>query len=129
MTDNRDEKTRKFESARGPRGSTSSPRPEPVEGREDSESAPAAERDDLRSAFASGGGAPRAVSQAGQEGRAGVFLATAHPAKFAEIVEPIIGRVLDKPAPLVAALAHPRPIIRMPATLDALRERLSTDAW
>jgi threonine synthase len=85
--------------------------------REDSESSSAAER-------ASGGGAPRAVNNAG---RAGIFLATAHPAKFAEIVEPIIGRVLDKPAPLADALARPRHIIRMPATLDALRAQLTTD--
>ncbi len=75
---------------------------------------------------ASGGGTPRAVKNAGQEGLAGIFLATAHPAKFAEIVEPIIGRALDKPAPLVDALARPREIIRMPATLDALRARLTT---
>ena len=36
------------------------------------------------------GGQDRAGS--GRSGRSGVFLATAHPAKFAEIVEPIIGR-------------------------------------
>ena len=36
---------------------------------------------------------------------AGVFLATAHPAKFAEIVEPVIGRAIEKPKPLVEALA------------------------
>jgi carbamoyltransferase len=43
-------------SARGPRGSTSSPRPELAEGREDSESASAGAR-------ASGGGAPRALRE------------------------------------------------------------------
>ena len=37
-----------------------------------------------------------------------MFLATAHPAKFAEIVEPVIGRPVEKPQPLVDALATKR---------------------
>jgi threonine synthase len=53
-----------------------------------------------------------------QEGNAGVFLSTAHPAKFAEIVEPIIGRPVEKPAPLAAALNGPQHIIRIRASLD-----------
>jgi threonine synthase len=68
----------------------------------------------------------------GQEGGAGlegperprVFLATAHPAKFAEIVEPIIGRPIEKPAPLAAALASPPAILRLDATMEALGEAL-----
>ena len=56
---------------------------------------------------------------------AGIFLATAHPAKFAEIVEPIIGRPVDKPPRLLEALARPRRIVRMPATLEALRAGLA----
>ena len=47
------------------------------------------------------------VGQTGQTGRVGqmgIFLATAHPAKFAEIVEPIIGRAVEKPKPLADAL-------------------------
>ena len=59
-------------------------------------------------------------------GQPGVFLATAHPAKFAEVVEPIIGRAIDAPAPLAVALAAPRHVVRLPATLDALRPRLTT---
>ena len=51
----------------------------------------------------------------------GVFLATAHPAKFAEIVEPIIGQTIDKPAPLADALSRPRPVLRVNGTLDALK--------
>ena len=51
----------------------------------------------------------------------GVFLATAHPAKFAEIVEPIIGRKVEKPAPLAQALGQPRHIIRIDAALDAVK--------
>jgi threonine synthase len=53
-----------------------------------------------------------------------IFLATAHPAKFAEIVEPIIGKAVDKPAPLAHALARPRHIIRIDATLDAVKGAL-----
>jgi threonine synthase len=53
--------------------------------------------------------------------RNGVFLATAHPAKFAEIVEPIIGRKVEKPEPLAQALGQPRHIIRIDASLDAVK--------
>lgn len=53
-------------------------------------------------------------------GEIGIFLATAHPAKFGEIVEPAIGRPADIPAPLAEALAQPRHILRMPASLDAV---------
>jgi threonine synthase len=49
-----------------------------------------------------------------------VFLATAHPAKFAEIVEPIIGRAVDKPPPLLHALATPRKILALDATPAAV---------
>jgi threonine synthase len=61
----------------------------------------------------------------GQKSRAGVFLATAHPAKFGEIVEPIIGRPVDKPAALAEALAMPRHIIRIAASFDAVRSLLT----
>ena len=52
----------------------------------------------------------------------GIFLATAHPAKFSEIVEPVIGRPVEKPAPLVHALAQPKRVMRLDATLAAVRE-------
>jgi threonine synthase len=51
-----------------------------------------------------------------------VFLATAHPAKFREIVEPIIGHAIAKPAPLVEALAARRDVRPMPASIEALRD-------
>jgi len=54
----------------------------------------------------------------------GVFLATAHPAKFHEIVEAAVGRAIDRPAPLAEALARPKNILRMDASLAAVRERL-----
>jgi len=54
-----------------------------------------------------------------------IFLATAHPAKFGEIVEPIIGRPVERPAPLAEALARPRHIVRIDATYDAVRHVLT----
>ena len=62
------------------------------------------------------------VGHVGRVGQAGIFLATAHPAKFPEVVEPVIGRSLEKPAALAHALAQPRTILRIEATLDAVRE-------
>jgi threonine synthase len=62
--------------------------------------------------------------RATRSGQAGVFLATAHPAKFGEIVEPIIGRRIEMPAPLVDALSRPPAILRMPATLEAVTAAL-----
>jgi threonine synthase len=56
--------------------------------------------------------------------RIGVFLATAHPAKFGEIVEPIIRTPIVTPAPLAEALAKPRHILRIDATLGAVTEAL-----
>jgi threonine synthase len=64
------------------------------------------------------------VGRAGQAGRPGILLATAHPAKFAEIVEPIINRAVEKPAPLTQALARPRHIIRIESTLTAVKAAL-----
>jgi len=51
----------------------------------------------------------------------GIFLATAHPAKFSEIVEPVIGQTIDRPAPLTYALEQPRQILHLDATLAAVR--------
>ena len=53
-----------------------------------------------------------------RDGKTGVFLSTAHPAKFAEIVEPIIGRPVEKPPALAEALNGPQHIIRIRASLD-----------
>jgi threonine synthase len=62
------------------------------------------------------------------EGRAGepigIFLATAHPAKFGEIVEPIIRESIVTPAPLADALARPRHILRIDASSGAVAEAL-----
>jgi threonine synthase len=64
------------------------------------------------------------MGEAGQVGQVGVFLATAHPAKFSEIVEPIVGRAVEKPAALEQAIARPRHIIRIGPSLDAIRGML-----
>jgi threonine synthase len=63
------------------------------------------------------------VGQAGQVGL-GIFLATAHPAKFAEIVEPIVGRSIDTPDPLAEAMALPSHIMQIDASFDAVRRTL-----
>ena len=65
------------------------------------------------------------VGRVGEAGQVGIFLATAHPAKFAEIVDPIVGRPVDKPAPLAQALSKPRHVIRIDATIDAVRGLLT----
>ena len=52
----------------------------------------------------------------------GVFLATAHPAKFREVVEPAIGARVPLPSALKDALARPRTSISMPAHYEALLE-------
>lgn len=53
-------------------------------------------------------------------GQRGIFLATAHPAKFREIVEPVIRTAIETPGPLAEALARPRHILRIDASIDAV---------
>jgi threonine synthase len=54
----------------------------------------------------------------------GVFLATAHPAKFREVVEPAIGKPVPLPPVLAEALGRPRHSIPLKADYPALRELL-----
>jgi threonine synthase len=59
-------------------------------------------------------------------GRPGIFLATAHPAKFIEIVAPIIGLTMGQrqqitPEPLAHALAQPRRLMPLVGALDAVK--------
>jgi threonine synthase len=61
------------------------------------------------------------TGQVGRVGQVGILLATAHPAKFSEIVEPIIGRGVIKPEALALALGRPRHIIRIDAAVDAVK--------
>jgi len=53
-----------------------------------------------------------------------VVVATAHPAKFNEIVEPIIGRPIAVPESLADLLRHPEHRADMPSTLEALSAAL-----
>ncbi len=52
----------------------------------------------------------------------GVFVATAHPGKFREVVEPAIGRSVPLPRPLQEALGRPRHSVSMDVDYAALRE-------
>lgn len=54
----------------------------------------------------------------------GIFLATAHPAKFAPIVEAIVGEPVVVPDRLQEQLARPRQITRLAPDLGALRQLL-----
>ena len=53
-------------------------------------------------------------------GRHWIVVATAHPAKFERIVEPIIGRTIDVPAPLAALLERPARAIDIEPRIEAL---------
>jgi threonine synthase len=57
-------------------------------------------------------------------GGAPVFLATAHAAKFRDVVEPVIGRAVPLPAPLAAALARNKSAHRINPALNELAELL-----
>ena len=71
--------------------------------------------------------APGAATAGRQDGkRIGIFLATAHPAKFSEIVEPILGHPIDTPKPLADALARPRHVLKIDASFEAVRRTLET---
>jgi len=61
---------------------------------------------------ASGGDAP------------GVFLATAHPAKFREVVEPAIGQDIPLPPVLAAAITRPRHFLKLSSDYADLRALL-----
>jgi len=52
-------------------------------------------------------GLQQVMAEAGPDAR-GVFLATAHPAKFREVVEPAIGKAIPLPDVLADAVARPR---------------------
>ena len=58
------------------------------------------------------------------EGRIGIFLSTAHPAKFGEVVEPIIGHPIDVPPALAEVMAQPRHVVKISASFDAVRRTL-----
>jgi threonine synthase len=57
--------------------------------------------------------------------RDGICVATAHPAKFPEIVEPLIGETIEIPQSLAAILSKPTQCRFMLPTLELLDEALS----
>jgi threonine synthase len=59
-----------------------------------------------------------------QQGR-WVLVATAHPAKFREIVEPLIGRSVTVPASLARLFELPTKAVEIAADLDALRQGMN----
>jgi threonine synthase len=61
---------------------------------------------------------------AARPGAVGVLLATAHPAKFAEIVEPALGETLPVPPELARCLDGERNVVPMQPAAGALREIL-----
>lgn len=68
-------------------------------------------------------GLQQAMAEAGPDAY-GVFLATAHPAKFRDVVGPAIGGDVALPAGLQLALERPRHSLPMDASYDALRRLL-----
>jgi threonine synthase len=54
----------------------------------------------------------------------GVFLATAHPAKFREVVEPAIGETIALPPALAEAIKRPRHSERLPVDYGVLKKLL-----
>jgi len=66
-----------------------------------------------------------------RRGRRWVLVSTAHPAKFRELIEPLIGREVPLPEPLARLLARPVECIEIDATLAALRAALAGEksAW
>jgi len=61
---------------------------------------------------------------AAERRRPWVVVATAHPAKFNEIVEPIIGRPVPVPASIEELLRLPQHLVDLPPTLEALAAAL-----
>jgi threonine synthase len=49
-----------------------------------------------------------------------VLVATAHPAKFPEVVEPLVGHEIDVPGPLAEVMARSHPVPEIDPSLDAL---------
>jgi threonine synthase len=63
--------------------------------------------------------------RAGGDTRRWIVVATAHPAKFEEAVEPAIGRKLEVPAPLAALLERPSNATALEPTPEALADALN----
>ena len=56
-----------------------------------------------------------------------ILVATAHPAKFPEVVEPLVGHTVDVPEPLAEVMARSRPVPEIDPSLDALADVVFAD--
>jgi threonine synthase len=56
-----------------------------------------------------------------------ILVATAHPAKFPEVVEPLVGHGVDVPEPLAEVMARSRPVPQIDPSLDALADVVFAD--
>lgn len=56
-----------------------------------------------------------------------ILVSTAHPAKFPDVVEPLVGRSIDVPGPLAEVMARSTPPPEIDPSLDALAEVVMTD--
>ncbi len=56
-----------------------------------------------------------------------MLVATAHPAKFPEVVEPLVGREVDVPEPLAEVMARSHPVPEVAPTLQALADVVFED--
>ena len=65
-----------------------------------------------------------AAAGASTRDRIGIFLATAHPAKFSEVVEPVLGRPIDVPPALAEVVSRPRHVLKINASFEAVRRTL-----
>lgn len=63
----------------------------------------------------------RALTESLQDGETGVFLETAHPAKFLETVEGIIGRPVEIPAKLQEFMAGTKQTVPMPKDFESFK--------
>jgi len=59
-----------------------------------------------------------------QPGETGLFLATAHPAKFKEALEPVLGREIPLPPALREVADRPLLAEVVPVNVEALKRRL-----
>ena len=68
------------------------------------------------------------LPQAERSGRPWIAMATAHPYKFAEVVEPLVGQALNPTPALATIFDRPMHKIRIGASLDALADALQERA-
>lgn len=66
----------------------------------------------------------KALTRQLQDGESGLFLATAHPAKFRESVENVLGQPISLPEPLAACANKTDLSVSLPADFNALKQHM-----